>query len=283
LRGRDYQWSFIVIIILLLLLDGLKERTDERRIIERSARAADNLDLTINQPNEQFGTATATQGAHRFNTNELWYKVAKFPLQRRHRFYVWSSDQQNIFTGSAPGVDRNPYFANSFLVGFKPFDTESIWEPLATLALRKSYILDHRLYGSYMTDIWQNSRQAYGYTRGDCEDHALILADWLIAMGNDARVALGKYKGGGHAWVVLFLDGKEYILEATSKRRPKGIGDFLIAKLATDYKPLYQFNRKQFWVNTGSIHTTRYRDKKWQLSSTFSRDFPFAKPQLISN
>ena len=174
-------------------------------------------------------------------------------------------------TGSAPGVDKLSYFANSFLIGFKPFDTDSVWQPLATLALRKNYVLDHILYGPGMAEIWQNSKQAYKYTRGDCEDHAIILADWLIAMGHDARVVLGKYNGGGHAWVVLFRDGKEYILEATSKQRPRGLKDLQLARLATKYQPVYQFDRKNFWVNSGSVYTTKYRDSKWQLRSTFSK------------
>ena len=73
-----------------------------------------------------------------------------------------------------------------------------------------------------MREIWQNSRQAYLHTRGDCEDHAIILADWLIALGHDARVVLGNHRGGGHAWVVLFQDGREMILEATSKKANQG-------------------------------------------------------------
>lgn len=265
---RVSPWLF-VFVVLLLLLDSFKERHEERQIIRHAESSVQQSDIGINQVNEQFGSTTSTSDNHTFTTPQLWNKIAAIPLNIRHRFYVWTTDMQNEFIGSASGVDKQAYFANSFLVGFKPFETNSVWEPLATLSLRKSYILDHKLYGPDMSEIWQNSRQAYLNTRGDCEDHALILADWLISMGHDARVVLGNYKNGGHAWVVLFYDNKEYILEATNKRRPKSINDFLIARLATDYNPVYQFDRTRFWVNTGSKYTTQYRDHKWQLRSTF--------------
>ncbi|NND83157.1 MAG: transglutaminase domain-containing protein [Gammaproteobacteria bacterium] len=269
--GSWFAW-LIACLFALSILDSFKERAEQRQIIQKAEQFAPDASIKIEQMGEQFGVANATQGYYRFKTEDLWQKVAQIPAHRRHRFYMWSGNRQTEFIGSASGVDRNPYFANSFLVGFTPFQTDSVWEPLATLALRKSYVLDHKLYGPDMAEVWQNSRQAYAYSRGDCEDHALILADWLIGMGHDARVALGEYNGGGHAWVVLLYEGRDYILEATSKRRPRGINDFILASLATDYLPLYQFNRDQFWVNTGSKFTTRYRDQKWRLSANFIRN-----------
>ena len=270
MRGK-YFYLLIAAVFLLSLLDSFKEQAEQRQIILQAELAEANAPPPVPQLGEQSGTAKATLSKHQFTTTALWEQVAQIPLNRRHRFYIWSGDKKTEFIGSAPGVDRMPYFAPSFLVGFKPFDTDSVWQPLATLALRKSYVLDHKLYGPNMSEIWQNSRQAYHYTRGDCEDHAIVLADWLIALGHDARVALGEYRGGGHAWVVLLYKGKEYILEATSKRRPRSVNDFILAAMATDYQPVYQFDRQRFWVNTGSKFTTRYRDAKWQLRSHFQR------------
>ena len=266
-----FFWWVIAGFIVLSVVDGIRDDMQVQEILHQADLEAEPVDLSIDQSGEQFGYVTARGEQWRFTTSQLQENVANLPIARQHHFYTWSNYNQREMTGSASGVNQKPYFANSFLVGYKPFDTITVWEPLAILALRKGYILDHELYGPQMAEIWQNSRQAYAYTRGDCEDHALILADWLIAMGLKARVVLGKYKNGGHAWVVLFKDGKEYILEATTKRRPRSINDFQIAALATDYRPVYQFDRDHFWVNTGSEYTTRYNDKKWELRSLFTR------------
>jgi hypothetical protein len=107
------------------------------------------------------------------------------------------------------------------------------------------------------------------YTRGDCEDHAMVLADWLISMEIDARVVLGFYKEEGHAWVVFFLNGKAYLLEATSKRKIRNAGAIPAAALMADYHPTCQFNRDKFWVNTGSRFITRYSGPPWKLKSRF--------------
>ena len=268
---RSLVWLLILIAVGSAIQLSHQDEAQTTQILENANLAADKVNLNINQQLEQSGFVNATKGGWQFSTTQLKQKITQLPANLKHQFYTWSNQHNIEITGSATGVDLNPYFVNSYLVGYKPFDTKSIWQPLATLALRKTYVLDHVLYGPKFSEIWQNSRQAYAYTRGDCEDHAIILADWLIAMGHNARVVLGEYKNGGHAWVVLFKNNKEYILEATSKRRPRSLSDFKIAALATNYHPVYQFDRHRFWVNTGSSLTTRYRDKKWQLRSTFIR------------
>lgn len=269
--GSWFIWLFVFAWIALSLFDRAQDDREVSNIIREADLAAEQAISQVSQNSEQSGYVKASSLDWSFSTPQLQKAITKMPYDRQHHFYTWSSSDQFEITGSASGVDKKAYFANSYLVGFKPFSTSSVWEPLATLALRKSYVLDHELYGPLMAEIWQNSRQAYLYTRGDCEDHAIILADWLIAEGHTARVVLGTYRDGGHAWVVLFKDGKEYILEATDKRRPRSINDFQLARLATDYRPVYQFDRDHFWVNTGSSMTTRYNDKKWQRRSTFLR------------
>ena len=273
MRRNNISPLLVVIVcwIILSLISGINDDIEVKQILDEAELADESIDLTIDQSNEQIGRVDSVISRWRFTTSQLRQRIANLPVNRQHYFYVWSDQNQLELTGSASGVDKKTYFANSFLVGFKPFDTSNIWQPLATLALRKAYTLDHKLYGPNMIEIWQNSRQAYAYSRGDCEDHAIILTDWLIALGYNARVVLGKYKNGGHAWVVLFFDGQEYILESTNKRRPRSINDFQLAKLATDYRPLYQFDRTRFWVNTGSQYTSRYRDKKWQVRSVFTK------------
>lgn len=264
---------FLLLFCVLSILPQIKENTQQQQILQRADQAHTELFESASSPTspEQFGTVYASNSAWRFSTTQLQREVKKLPAADRHRFYTWSDSRHVELTGSASGVDSNTWFANSFLVGFLPFETESIWEPLATLSLRKGYVLDHQLYGPNKSEIWQNSQQGFMYSRGDCEDHAIVLADWLIALGHEARVVLGKHRGQGHAWVVLFKEGKEYILEATTKRRPKSIHDFELAALATDYHPLYQFDRDNYWVNANGILTTRYQGDHWHLRSKFLR------------
>lgn len=183
----------------------------------------------------------------------------------------WKSqdDGKLIYTMSASSVDGLQNLVNAYLEGYQPFPVENVMMPLYVLSQRKSYLLD-RIHYFGREDVWQTSRQAYYYSRGDCEDHALILADWLIAMGEDARVVLGRWRNEGHAWVVLLRDGKEYLLEATSK---SGLGrnkPYPLARLHTEYQPEYMFNDKYFWVNTGYRYTANYSDLRWEKRSRFN-------------
>ena len=120
--------------------------------------------------------------------------------------------------------------------------------------------------------IEMNSKEAFVNTRGDCEDHALALTDWLIEMNVDARVVLGSYKNEGHAWVVVFLDNSVFLLESTSKLKSRSWRHYPLAKFETDYHPKYMFNRDYFWLNTGSIYTTRYDGNNWVKRSRFFRN-----------
>lgn len=176
-----------------------------------------------------------------------------------------SNDVKNIL---ALGIDKKFHLSNFYLEGYAPFETNKLWVPLQTLAQKKTYELDSLQYTGYK-EIWQTSSQAFKYTRGDCEDHAIALADWLIEMGEDARVVAGFYKKEGHAWVVLFKDGNEYILEATSK------GNFTnpypLAKYQTSYRPQIMFNREYFWFNKGSINTTSYSSENWLKKTIYHR------------
>ncbi|MCP3923385.1 MAG: transglutaminase domain-containing protein [Desulfobacterales bacterium] len=190
-------------------------------------------------------------------------------IKKKAAFYTWSWYGVKNATASAFGLDRKAHFVNSYLVNYHPFDARYLWEPLYTLAMTKKYQYDHLQYSGIL-EVWQNSRQAFFFPRGDCEDHALILADWLISMGEDARVAVGKYKNGGHAWVILFKNGREYLLEATSKRKKKK-DTFPLAVLQTDYKPNMMFNRTHFWFRHGK-QTTKYSGKAWRVMSVFHPD-----------
>lgn len=180
-----------------------------------------------------------------------------------------SMDAKNLL---APGVDFKFHVSNSFLEGYAPFITDNLWIPLHVIADKKIYALDELQFGGHK-EVWQTSSQAYMYTRGDCEDHAIALADWLIELGQDARVVVGEHSGEGHAWVVLFYDNKEYLLESTQKRNLKKV--FPLAALETNYRPKMMFNREDFWLNTGSEFTTNYSSSKWAKQSKYMRKNQF--------
>ncbi len=183
----------------------------------------------------------------------------------------WSFMNNPPVTASAFGTDYLHHFVNHYLVGYAPFQTEYLWMPHYTISMRLKYQLDAQQYGGFK-EVWQNSKEAFYNTRGDCEDHALALTEWLIEMGLDARVVLGSYKNEGHAWVVVFIEDDVFLLESTSKQKNKNWRHYPLAKFESNYHPQYMFNRDFFWLNTGSIYTTRYEGNNWVKKSRFFRD-----------
>ncbi len=107
------------------------------------------------------------------------------------------------------------------------------------------------------TDRWQTAVETQSIGVGDCEDSAIYLADWLIARGYEARVALGKYGDiGGHAWVVVRLDGQEYLLESTAEGNPDFDQPPLVSRVGSRYVPDVLFDR---W----SIHVRATPKQAW--------------------
>lgn len=225
--------------------------------------------LKSEQSELQHGYVSSHHDQELFHSKDLAAAILHIPLHERGGNYLWQDRAGMPFAYAAMGIDRNHYFANSYLIGYEPYKTNKVWQPLVTLALRKTYQFDHDQHGPRWKDVWQNSQQAYFYSHGDCEDHAILLADWLISMGYDARVAIGRVPSGGHAWVILFHEGKEYLLESTSKRRPRSIGDFKLAKYAPEYQAEYLFNRTHFWVNTNAKRSTSYSGPEWRNTARF--------------
>ncbi len=167
----------------------------------------------------------------------------------------------------AYGIDDIPYFLNAFFVDFMPHPVKQIWEAHRAVQLRVRYQLDKKQFGG-RAEVWQTSRQTYMSMRGDCEDYAIFLADWLIEAGFDARVVTGTYKKSGHAWVVVFKEDATYLVEATSLYASH---IYPLAKFLPDYHPKMMFNRDRLWLNTGSTLTTDYRSDRWHECSRFVR------------
>ncbi len=168
---------------------------------------------------------------------------------------------------AAYASDHMPYFSNGFLIGYSPYKTTSIWEPMQIISQRLKYAYDKELFNG-SKEIWQTSKEAYKRLRGDCEDHALLLADWLISMGHDAKVVLGKYRGRGHAWVILFYNNQEFLIETTSKR--SHFNHYPLAKLIEGYVPEAMFDRNSYWRKmSGDL---KDYSNGWKKTSTFEEN-----------
>ncbi len=111
------------------------------------------------------------------------------------------------------------------------------------------------------TDCWQTSLETQRLGRGDCEDSAIFLCDWLLARGFLARVALGRYGDlGGHAWVVVKLDDKEYLLEST-EGRPDPANPPLVTRVGSRYIPEVLFDR--FAIYARSTPGQAWKGEYW--------------------
>ncbi len=100
------------------------------------------------------------------------------------------------------------------------------------------------------TDAWQTSLETQRVGKGDCEDSAIFLCDWLLSRGFQARVVLGRYGDmGGHAWVVVKMDDKEYLLEST-EGRPDPSNPPLVSRVGSRYVPEVMFDRYALYVRT---------------------------------
>ncbi|HPN55431.1 MAG TPA: transglutaminase domain-containing protein [Candidatus Omnitrophota bacterium] len=154
---------------------------------------------------------------------------------------VSSSDATKI-NWFAKSTDGQVYPSNAYLVGFIPFRTRQYWLPLLAVSLRVRYTRDDEI--TVNEDIWQTGPETYLRMAGDCEDHAILLADWMTSLGYDTRVVVGLFQGELHAWVELFKDGKEYLLEATDKSSRRR---YPLVAFHPEYVPIFMFDREHFW------------------------------------
>ena len=265
--------AFFVIVFLIILLAPLYfELKDEGFDNSISSQIKDAVTRAEGTDNALFDRSAYTETIEKeqiFTEEELNNSLSD-ELGSTSFYYTkyWQFDDGVIMAASASGTDHIHHFVNGYLLGYEPFKTEHLWVPLYAISSKLKYQLDSNQYNG-LTDVWQTSKQAFMNTRGDCEDHALVLADWLIEMGLDARVAIGEYHDGGHAWVVVFKDSEVYLLEGTDKLKKTHWRYYPLAKFAAEYRPMYMFNRNYFWANTGSKYTTDYEGSNWIKRSRY--------------
>jgi hypothetical protein len=74
-------------------------------------------------------------------------------------------------------------------------------------------------------EVWQYPESTLKRRMGDCEDLSFLLCSLELALGVNARMVFGVYKGEGHAWVWAEADGASGILESTSGQPFTGFAD----------------------------------------------------------
>ncbi len=164
--------------------------------------------------------------------------------QCRRTYAVVAADTQGSFR-----------YVNEYLTGYAPpaifskdqsrvHELFTIWSAVHTNCVYTLDSADKR----NQTDSWQTSLETQRRGKGDCEDSAIFLCDWLLSRGFQARVALGKYGDmGGHAWCVVKLDDKEYLLEST-EGRPDISNPPLVSHVGSRYVPEILFDRFAIYV-----------------------------------
>jgi hypothetical protein len=166
------------------------------------------------------------------------------------------------------------HFVNDFLIGFHPpalfppsqtklDEMRTIWQGVWNST---DYTRDDRGDTSLGRDAWQTGAETLMRGGGDCDDLSILLADWLIARGFEARVALGDWDGEPHAWVVVLLEQKTYILEATAEP-PASAGEIATAAtVAARYIPEMMFDREAcyYWPDKNLRFNGAYWSTKWQ-------------------
>lgn len=150
------------------------------------------------------------------------------------------------------------HYANEFLTGYQPpaiyprgqSRIEQLFTIWSAVHHNCTYTPDP-VENLKKTDRWQTALETQVRGKGDCEDSAIYLADWLLARGYDARVALGRYGDiGGHAWCVVRLDEVEYLLETTSEGNPDFDSPPLISRVGSRYIPEILFDRWSLYVRS---------------------------------
>lgn len=158
-----------------------------------------------------------------------------------------------------------------------PGTKDRVAEIWMNVAKAVTYELDEKLHGG-RADVAQTAVETLKSGKGDCEDHSILLLDWLITEGYDARLTWGDStidgKGwGGHSWVVLLLEDSEYIIEATKKVSGMAGSDETllpfykledIRSLEGKYKPKYMCDAQRFWERKEGAEGESPRISYWE-------------------
>jgi transcription elongation factor Elf1 len=147
----------------------------------------------------------------------------------------------------------------------------SLWSRIAE---RCEYELDQEY--SEAREVWKSSSETWAERAGDCEDTSILLADVLISAGFDARVAIG-WNGniGQHAWVVVRVGDKQYVLESTFQQEISAESMVDLAEAADFYQPEQLFDRENLYFSSALPDVFRkdcFSPELWQAIPVKSTD-----------
>lgn len=209
-----------------------------------------------------FSTCLHCQHPHIVRVSRQQHSLGLECPQCRRTYAVAASDNEG-----------NYRYVNEYLTGYAPpavfakdhsrvHELFTIWSAVHANCV---YTKDPGK-GREAMDAWQTSLETQRLGQGDCEDSAIFLCDWLLSRGFQARVALGRYGDmGGHAWVVVKVEDKEYLLEST-EGRPDMANPPLVTRVGSRYVPEIMFDRYALYVRTTPGQTWQgqyWSDKVW--------------------
>lgn len=263
---------FAGVILFLFCIAGCLQNQNKQSLSNKLSLIPDPVVITVADSvywKANSGNISSMDGKAVFTSEEFEFAVKPKDRSKEGFILYWQTPSDGAAI-SALGTDRKHHFVQGFLSNYEPYFTEQLWIPLQTLAMRKQYMYDEQQYNGYL-DVWQYSIEAYANTHGDCEDHSIILCDWLNTMGYEARVVCGTYETSGHAWVVLYKDGKEFILEATQKSNVSKNGHYPLAVLMPKYRPAFMFDHDYYYepIREGE---QSHRKPQWKKVSRYVRN-----------
>ncbi|MDF1751995.1 MAG: transglutaminase-like domain-containing protein [Verrucomicrobiales bacterium] len=142
---------------------------------------------------------------------------------------------------------------------------------------------DYEYDSSVDRDVWKLPSQTWEERVGDCEDTSILLTDALISSGYEARVAFGHWQGEGHAWCVVKVEGRQYILE-TTQIHTGAAGMRRIIKVGGEYVARGTFDRDSIYLrrNAANMSTLDYfSDNYWlKMDVKSNEDSPLPHGQF---
>lgn len=111
-------------------------------------------------------------------------------------------------------------------------------------------------HSSHQKDYWAPPQLTVRTRIGNCAVKSFLLASLLLNALPPEQVycVLGNLSGGsggpapgGHAWVIVILNGNEYIMESTRS----DVQPLIPAESVTRYEAVHYFNNERTWVVEG--------------------------------
>ena len=200
-----------------------------------------------------------------------------------HRFMIRCQHCNHVYAMLAADSNGRFRYVTDFLMGYKPpfehppgqsklAELMDIWRTATT---KCRYVADD---GSEDDDAWQTAEETQVLRQGDCEDSAILIADWLLARGFQARIAIGQYdaKRTAHAWVFVRVDGNDYVLETTefpfNLPRPP-----LLSEVSSRYVTELSFDREAVYIpkrEEARMSGDLWSEDDWQRIETVHPKLP---------